>query len=97
MLTKGLDLIATATSANSSLTLISGESGRSAFFLNHTDLTDKANATAYTDALNSANQKFVQVKGPGGLAKSHLGVTIGASASASSNSMSASNSEMQSR
>ena len=33
VLTKGLDSIATATSATSSLTLISGETGRSAFFI----------------------------------------------------------------
>ena len=91
VLQKGTNSIVTDTDATSSLTIITGESGRSAFFLNQSDLTDKANATAYTDALNSANQKFVQVKGPGGAAKPSW-VNIGASASASTNTMSAANS-----
>ena len=59
--------------------------------MNNTDLTDKANSTAYTDALNSANQKFVQVKGPGGAAKPSW-VSIGASAGAATNTMSSANS-----
>ena len=68
VLSKGLNSISSDTSATSSLSLISGESGRAAFFIASNDLTDKTNSTAYTDALNSANQKFVQIKGPGGAA-----------------------------
>ena len=91
VLTKGSQSLATATSATSSLSIITGESGRSAFFISSDDLTDKANATAYTDALNGTGTKFVQVKGPGGAAKPSW-VTIGASAGAQTNTLSTANS-----
>ena len=89
--TKGVNAVAADTSATSALTIISGETGRSAFFIASSDLTDKANSTAYTDALNSSNNKFVQIKGPGGAAKPSW-ISIGASASASTNSINSSSS-----
>ena len=42
VLTAGSNSLATDTDATSSLTIISGESGRSAFFIASGDLTDKA-------------------------------------------------------
>ena len=91
VLTKGNQALATATSATSSLSIITGESGRSAFFISSDDLTDKANSTAYTDALNGTGTRFVQLKGPGGAAKPSW-ASIGASAGAQTNTLSTANS-----
>ena len=89
VLTKGAQAVATATTATSSLTIITGESGRADFFISSSDLTDKAAATDFANASASSKNKFVQIKGPGGAAKPSW-ITIGASAAADTNTISSS-------